>query len=126
LLAEADLPVPVEGEPDVEFVVVDEGEGVVACAGWEIHGESALLRSVAVDERVRSRGLGRAVVKEALRRLDGRGIRDLTLVTLDAERFFEPLGFEPIPRESVPPAVRASPEFRIHHCASGLWMRRLR
>ena len=124
LLRAADLPVPGPGEPEVEFVVAADDGGVVACGGWEIHSRQALLRSVAVTKERRARGLGRKLVEDVIRRLAERGIDDVTLVTLDADEFFRGLGFENIARNDVPEAVRASPEFRIHHCASGHWMRR--
>lgn len=125
LLATAGLPLPAPEDPAVEFVVVDDGAGVAACAGWETWGERALLRSVAVREGQRRRGLGRVVVEAALRELANRGIHDVTLVTLDAQVFFAGLGFEPIEKGDVPEPVRRSPEFRIHDCAGGHWLRRL-
>lgn len=123
LLTAAGLPVPAPDDPAVEFVVIADEDGIAACAGWEIHGGQALLRSVVVREGARSCGLGGCIVRDALRTLEDRGVRDVTLVTLDAEALFAPMGFEPIERESVPEPIRASPEFLIHHCANGLWMR---
>ena len=125
LLADAGLPVPAPGDPAVEFVVVEDGAGIAACAGWETWGEQALLRSVAVREDVRRRGLGRIVVEAAVRELADRGVHDVTLVTLDAQVFFAGLGFESIEKGDVPEPIRRSPEFRIHDCAGGHWMRRL-
>jgi len=124
LLRGAGLPVPAPDDPEVHFVVIADEDGVAACAGWETYGELALVRSVAVRKRSRGQGLGRRVVEAVLRALEDLRVRDVTLVTIDAAAFFRPLGFEAIERAEVPGPVRASPEFRIHDCASGQWMRR--
>ena len=48
LLLAADLPVEGVAAALAEFVVVDDGAGVVGAAGLEWHGDHALLRSVVV------------------------------------------------------------------------------
>jgi amino-acid N-acetyltransferase len=124
LLRAADLPLPDPSDPEVEFLVgLCDGE-VVACAGWEIHDGHGLLRSVAVEPSLRARGIGRRLVRKAVDRLDRLGLTNVTLVTLDADRFFESLGFMPIDRDDVPAPVRSSPEFSAHRCLGGQWMQR--
>ncbi len=124
ILADAKLPLPSPSEAPVEFVVAARGGEVVACAGWEIHGGRALLRSVAVREADRRGGIGRAVVERALAELADRGVGEAALVTLSASTFFGRLGFAPIARSEVPAPLTASPEFTAHCCGNGTWMRR--
>lgn len=117
------LPIPAAGEPAVEFLVAVRAHEIVGCAGWERHGAQALVRSVAVRDDLRRTGIGRRLIESVRAELLARGVRDLILVTLSAADFFSRLGFRAIPRDVVPEAVRASPEFAMHCCASGTWMR---
>lgn len=117
------LPIPGAGDPPVEFVAAVRAGEIAGCAGWERHGAQALIRSVAVMPSARGSGIGRLLIERARAELVARGVRDLTLVTLSAAEFFSRLGFRAIARDDVPEAVRASPEFAMHCCASGTWMR---
>ncbi len=88
----------------------DEGapQGVV---GVELHGENALLRSLAVGENARGRGCGKALVDRAERYALERGARRMFLLTTTAERFFERIGYARIARDRVPETIRATQEF---------------
>jgi amino-acid N-acetyltransferase len=126
LLETAGLPVPHPDEAPVRFWVAEERDRVVGCAGTEDHGDFTLIRSVAIEARSRGRSWGSRLIEAILADLDGRGRGDLSLVTIDAAGFFERFGFRAVSREAVPEPIRASPEFRIHACVPGTWMRRTR
>jgi amino-acid N-acetyltransferase len=126
LLRAAGLPVPAPEDPPVELHVLAGERAIRACAGFERHGATALLRSIAVAAEARGAGHGTALVRAALARLDSAGIAETFLVTLDAAGFFGRLGFHAIARGDVPAPVRASPEWELHLCAGGTWMRRTR
>lgn len=106
------------------FVVAESEGRVVGVAGLEVCCDNALLRSVAVDAGWRSRGLGRALVTRVISDAEARGIRALYLLTTTAERYFPSFGFEPITRDEVPDAVRATDEFQGACPASATVMRR--
>lgn len=118
LLTAAGLPVPGADDAPVQMRVLREAGRVLACAGYERHGEGALLRSVAVAAEARGRGLGRRLVAAALAELEAQGAREVYLLTLEAAGFFAHLGFVPIARTQVPAAVLAAREFAIHCCDS--------
>ncbi|MCA9752817.1 MAG: GNAT family N-acetyltransferase [Gemmatimonadetes bacterium] len=124
LLRAAGLPCPGPEDPAVTlFVAVEAGE-VVACAGFERHAGMALVRSVAVRADRRGRGAGRQAVTRVLEELDRHGVPVAYLVTLDAAAFFERLGFVALDRADVPAAIQSSPEWSLHACVGGTWMRR--
>jgi amino-acid N-acetyltransferase len=107
-----------------EFVVAEDEGKLVGAAGLEVYGESALLRSVAVEERWRGSGVGRALIDRALDRSKERGVHDIFLLTTTAEHYFPRFGFACIGRESVPRGVQASPEFQGACPSTAVVMRR--
>lgn len=124
LLTRAALPIPRPGDPPVTFLLAERDGDVIACAGWERYGACALVRSVAVSAAARGGGIGARLIAEVLAQLEAAGVREMWLVTMDAALFFSKLGFAPAPRSQVPESVQASPEFAMHQCANGTWMRR--
>lgn len=124
LLRAADLPIPGADDPPVTFRVATSGGAIVAANGYETHDTYALLRSVVVAEDARGSGVGSALVASTLSAMDTAGWKDVMLVTMDAAAFFERLGFRSIDREDVPAPLRRSPEYRMHECLGGQWMRR--
>jgi amino-acid N-acetyltransferase len=109
----------------LDSAVVARADGrVVGCAALELYGPDALLRSVAVDEGLRSRGLGRRLTTAALDVASEAGASTVYLLTTTAEAFFHDLGFERVAREAVPAAVRGSVEFTSACPASAAVMRR--
>jgi phosphinothricin acetyltransferase len=92
----------------------EPGGRVVGSAALELHGEAALLRSVAVEADARGQGLGGRLVRAALDLAEGRGIGTVYLLTEGADGFFEGFGFRPVSRAEVAeaaPGVARSVEF---------------
>ena len=112
LLTAARLPLAGAQENLPGFLLALRGEELVGSAGLERHGADALLRSVAVAETERGRGLGVALVRALLAKAANDGVANVVLLTETAESFFARLGFRRIPREDAPASVRASVEFQ--------------
>jgi len=105
---------PLDGVRDAlpAFVVAEAGGDIVGVAGLEICCDDALLRSVAVADAWRSRGVGRALVARVISDAEARGMHALYLLTTTAERYFPSFGFRQIARDEVPDEVRATVEFQ--------------
>jgi amino-acid N-acetyltransferase len=97
---------------DATFFAARERAQLCGVAGLEIFGDSALLRSVAVQPAWRRRGLARALCETIMDEARARGVRQLYLLTIDADRVFARLGFAPIERGALPDALRATAQFR--------------
>lgn len=111
LLAEAGLPLDgLDDQFPAAYVVARQG-GIVGVAGLERHGDSGLLRSVAVSERFRNSGLGRLLVTDRVNAARALGIQQIFLLTTTAANYFAKLGFSPSTRAEVPSAIAASIEF---------------
>ncbi|HEY0970891.1 MAG TPA: arsenic resistance N-acetyltransferase ArsN2 [Gemmatimonadales bacterium] len=118
LLASAGL--PVAGVADLfaseadDFVVASEaGSGeLLGVGGLEVRGDDALLRSVAVRDDARVRGVGRELVQRLVSDAESRGLRAIYLLTQTAEHYFPRFGFERVERSEVPDTIRETSEFR--------------
>lgn len=95
--------------PDGYVVAVDDAE-LLGCAGVERYGEAGLLRSVAVGEAAQRRGLGRRLVADRQTWAASHGLSLLYLLSVGAAEYFAGLGFRPVERDLVAPAVQASDE----------------
>jgi N-acetylglutamate synthase-like GNAT family acetyltransferase len=112
-----------EGGPQ-EFLVALDGRALVGCVGLERHGDAALLRSLAVDEEHRGRGLGLELYRSMVTHAARRGVKALYLLTTTAEAFFAKRGFVRVAREAVPGSIAATAEFRSLCPASAVCMTR--
>ena len=106
------------------FVVREDDGRVVGVAGLEIHGEDALLRSVAVDAEYRGQGLAASLVEAAVVRAKRVNLRAVYLLTTTARDYFARRGFADCPREDAPAAVRESWEFRTGCPSTAAFMKR--
>ncbi len=93
------------------FFVLADGEQVVGCAGLEVYGQAALLRSVVVAPERRRRDEGRLLVEAAFAEARRRGVARVYLFTMNAGAFFGRLGFREVRPEEFEEAVRASRQY---------------
>jgi N-acetylglutamate synthase-like GNAT family acetyltransferase len=93
------------------FLVAEEDEATVGFAGLETFGTTGMLRSLVVDESVRSGGLGRRLVAAIEAAAVAAGIVELWLLTVDAERYFMRYGFEIVGRSLAPESIRTTDQF---------------
>jgi SAM-dependent methyltransferase/N-acetylglutamate synthase-like GNAT family acetyltransferase len=101
----------------LETFLVARGAGrVVGCAGLELHGDTALLRSLAVDAGWRGLGLGRRLAGEVERLAVARGARRAVLLTSTVRELAVRRGFVEVDRASLPAEVRDSWELTSCGC----------
>lgn len=112
LLGEAQLPRADLTVGDLEHFfgcgTQDVPRGVV---GVELHGDEALLRSLAVQADARGQGCAKALVARAERHARNKGARRVYLLTTGAADFFVRLGYKRVGRTGAPQAIRATSEF---------------
>lgn len=90
------------------FWVIETGGRVAGCAGIEIYGEAAVLRSVVVAPELRGTGEGDHLVTAGLDYARQRGAKRVYLFTMHAAPFFARFGFEPVTTGEFEPSVRES------------------
>ena len=87
-----------------DFAVYEDPQTgrVVGCCGLTIiWADLAEVRSLAVDDAYRGRGIGRQLVEWSVEEARRLGIRKIMSLTYE-QRFFEKLGFEVVPKETLP------------------------
>jgi len=120
LLTDCGLPASDLSEASLAHFHVSEVAGrLLGVAGLEVVGSHALLRSVAVAPDSRGMGLARQLVETTEHAARTSGISALYLIAKDeaAASYFSRLGYTPVARSSVPPALLSLPEFS-HLCPS--------
>lgn len=111
LLADANLPTDGVSEHFRSFFVADEGGSIVASAGLELRGETALLRSLAVTPDARGAGLGAAILRRVLHEAQAHAAQTFALTTT-AESYLSRFGFVRVAREALPGELLASRELQ--------------
>ena len=112
LLTESQLPTADLSAKNLEhFFGCGTAQTPKGVVGLEIYSTVALLRSLAVATDCRGIGCGKALVAEAERYAQSKGVTELYLLTTTAERFFERLGYSRSARDSAPEAIRQTKEF---------------
>jgi amino-acid N-acetyltransferase len=107
LVTAAGLPVAGLAETWRTWVAAD-GDRLLGTASLERHGDAYLLRSVAVRDEARGRGIGAQLVRTALAGVDPS--RPVALLTETAAGWFPRFGFHPVERAALDPALAASAE----------------
>jgi amino-acid N-acetyltransferase len=90
------------------FWVLEDDGRVQGCAGIEIYGEAAVLRSVVVAPELRGTGEGDHLVRTALDYARKHEAKTVYLFTMHAAPFFALHGFAPVSTDDFEPAVRES------------------
>jgi amino-acid N-acetyltransferase len=108
LLAAEWLPPMAIAEFLPSFWVLESDGRVAGCAGIEIYGDSAVLRSVVVAPELRGSGEGDRLVRTGLHYAHEHGAKRVYLFTMHAAGFFALHGFAPVTTDDFEPAVRES------------------
>ena len=88
-----------------------QDENIISCIGIEIYGNRALLRSLAVDERHRNKGIGKELLKYLENFCRENGVTEVFLLTETAKPYFETFGYVTHTREDAPPSIKGSTQF---------------
>ena len=114
ILAESDLPSEDIMEHLPHFLVAEEGDEMVGTVGLEVRGPEALLRSLAVIERLRGKGVGGLLYSRMVEKARSLGVRELGLLTTTAEGFFRKVGFKTCDKKDIPLYISSSKEYTTY------------
>lgn len=97
------------------FLAARKGEDLIGTIGMQKFGEAALLRSLAVAEAYRGKGIGKKLLTSVEKFARILEVKQLWLLTMTAADFFKHFGYGTAERSQAPPPIAATAEFQ-HHC----------
>lgn len=106
----------------IQLFTLEQDEQIIGVVGLELHGDRALVRSLAVSESERGQGLGVLLLKHAEAAAQILGVKELYLLTTTAADFFQKLGYEVADRTIAPPSIAQSKQFADICPASATFM----
>ena len=111
-LKSADLPADDIDLPGRTFFEFSRNGETVGWGGFETHGTDGLLRSMVVEPAYRSKGVGAEVLRVIEAIGAEQGIARFHLLTTTASGFFEQQGYAVNQRDSAPPLISQTEQFR--------------
>ena len=112
LLADSGLAQPATDEYAADFFTLRNENGLAGCVALEVHGDDAILHSLAVDKQYRGAGYGWMLADMAVSQARWRGVRRIYLLTESASDFFAAkFGFRVVDRSTLSKAVAGSHTF---------------
>ncbi|HEX6333036.1 MAG TPA: arsenic resistance N-acetyltransferase ArsN2 [Flavisolibacter sp.] len=123
LLQHNSLPADDISEKTRFFTLATE-DGLSGMIGWEIHGNHALLRSLAVPASARGKGYGSLLVAHLEAHICSLNVTELYLLTTTAEAFFTGRNYQVISRSDVPEIMLEASEFTTACPASAIVMKK--
>lgn len=112
MLEHADLPVAdLDGDKFGEFLVATIDNRIAGLVGLEHFGNRGLLRSLVIAPAFRGQGLGRRLVASLEARAAAAGVREMWLLTIDADGWFESIDYTRCDRNVAPEAIASTEEF---------------
>ncbi len=97
-----------------DFLVADD-QGIIGVIGLEFSDTAVMLRSLAVDKKIRKRGIASALVDHALNIGRAKGSVSAYLLTTTADQFAARWGFNNIERSEIPEILLQSSALN-HFC----------
>jgi amino-acid N-acetyltransferase len=86
-------------------VATAEDNSILACGALKLYNqEVAEVRSLCVDENIKSKGIGREIMQALLDEAEAVGLKTVFALTV-APGFFQKIGFHEVPRERFPTKV---------------------
>lgn len=111
LLERSALPIS-DINPDTSiFLGVFIKNNLVGCVGLELFGSIGLLRSLAVLESNRANGMGFKLTNAIIDEAKKRSLSSIYLLTTDAEKFFEKVGFSKIVKRNAPKEIKVTKQY---------------
>jgi amino-acid N-acetyltransferase len=106
------------------FSLIEANE-IVGTAGIEFYNKVALLRSLAVAETYRSKGIGGKLVEHIEKFAKQNAVKELILLTTTASDYFSKRAYQTIERRNVPEEIKKSSEFSSTCPSSAVIMKKV-
>ena len=112
ILLNAKLPIAGIKKPNCKLFVLEAQQEIAGIIGYELYGDIALLRSLAVVPSQQGQGRAKELFEFIFRHLKEKNIRDVYGLTLTIPEWLLKLGFNEIKRDDIAPELFASEELK--------------
>ena len=106
------------------FSITKDNE-IAGTIGIEFYNKVALLRSLAVTETYRSKGIGGKLVEHIEKFAKQNAVKELILLTTTASDYFSKRAYQTIERNHVPEEIKKSSEFSSTCPSSAVIMKKV-
>jgi amino-acid N-acetyltransferase len=106
------------------FSITKDNE-IAGTIGIEFYNQVALLRSLAVAETYRSKGIGGKLVEHIEKIAKQNAVKELILLTTTASDYFSKKAYRTIERNNVPEEIKKSSEFSSTCPSSAVIMKKV-
>ena len=93
------------------FIVLELDDDIIGIAGVELYDDIGLLRSVAIKNKHKGKGLGAEIYTKIKEHAFQKGVKELYLLTVTAVQYFEKQGFVKINRDLAPLEIKKTKQF---------------
>jgi amino-acid N-acetyltransferase len=111
LLGKNNLPFSDLKESKTEFILALDDQNIIGCIGIEKHGTDGFLRSFAVDDTYKNKGIGAMLLEKIIAFSIRLEITNFHLLTTTAENYFLAKGFIKVDRNEAPDSIKNTTEF---------------
>jgi amino-acid N-acetyltransferase len=108
-----------------KLFVLTNNDTVIGTIGIEFYKDVALLRSLAVAEEYRNKGVGKKLVEHIESLAKQHDAKELILLTTTAPHYFTKRAYQIIERHEAPAEIKNSSEFTSTCPASAVTMRKV-
>ncbi|RRQ48165.1 GNAT family N-acetyltransferase [Maribacter algicola] len=109
-------------ESKVAFLTKEKNGELIGCIGIEKYDADGLLRSLAVADAHKGKGIGKQLLDELCESSKQEGIHRLHLLTTTADAYFTRYGFNVTERSTAPTAILGTTEFSEICPSSSVYM----
>jgi amino-acid N-acetyltransferase len=109
----------------IQFFIIRKNKQLIAVGGLENCGDDLLLRSIAIAEGHKNKGLGAQITRFLIEQARINGNKAIYLLTMTAKDYFPRFGFTTIDRSLASKAIKNSSEFTTV-CPSSASLMRLK
>lgn len=113
LLQQSKLPFSDIEESNSIFIGTYKENELIGCIGLELRGTIGLLRSLAVSDNQRGKGLALRLTDRMIEIAKSRSLESIYLLTTDAEKFFEKVGFNKTIKASAPDQIKETKQYSV-------------
>jgi amino-acid N-acetyltransferase len=126
LLSGSSLPASdLKSNDNIQLFGTYQNNKLMACIGVEIYSDSALVRSLIVDQKFRNKGVGKKFLGFFQTYCIQNNVNVVFFLTETSEKYLEKLGFKKCNRKNAPLSIKGTTQFSALCPSSSSFMKKI-